>query len=282
MDPQARLNEIKQLRNLPTLPTVFHKVLAALDDDKSSAQTLKDAIIHDQSLSAKVLSVANSAYFSGGKSVDDIADAIVVLGLEMLKSVVLSVSVFKTFPPSEKGAEFDRESFWLHSILAANAGKMIAKAAGYANFEQGFLFGLLHDIGKVVLDHHYHDEYSDVCLDARFNACPIEVSEQKILQITHAQVGQVLGNYWKFPPALLDAILYHHTLQNAPEESVVPVAIAHLADYLADTTGFGNSGTSAKVKYDSSVLDILKLDATQVDALQDELSGNAEQIQSIL
>ncbi len=188
---------IYAIRDLPTLPVIARKVMTLADDDTAGP---------DQALSARVLSLANSAYYGHRAKISTIKHAMVLIGMNMLKQLSLSVLVCGTIGRGGK----DRAQFWKHSFATATASKMIAKRAGIKDDEVCFMAGLLHDVGKVIIDMYF----------------PAETEED------HTEVGACIAERWQFPPALVSAIAYHHSL--VPEHLAQPiVACVHAADVCA-------------------------------------------------
>ena len=149
-----QLNKIKKtietVKELPTLPVVANKVNALLYDPKSAAGDLAKIIENDQSLTAKILTLVNSAYYGLSQRVTNITQAIALLGYKNISHMVMTLSVFETLKSSKHGS-FDREDFWLHSISTATMSVKIAELCMYSSPEDTFTGGLLHDLGKVFM-----------------------------------------------------------------------------------------------------------------------------------
>src|SRR5260370_6559098 len=146
--------KIYAIRDLPTLPVIARKVMTLADDDTAGPEKLATIISSDQALSARVLSLANSAYYGHRAKISTIKHAMVLIGMNMLKQLSLSVLVCGTIGRGGK----DRAQFWKHSFATATASKMIAKRAGIKDDEVCFMAGLLHDVGKVIIDMYFPTE----------------------------------------------------------------------------------------------------------------------------
>src|SRR5262249_47259594 len=140
--------KVYAIRDLPTLPVIAQKVLTLADDDEANAEKLTTIISSDQSISAKVLALANSAYYGYRGQVGTLRQDVDVIGTSMLKQLSLSVLVCGTVGRNGK----NRTEFWLHSFATANAASLIAKRTGSSDGDLAFMAGLLHDIGKMVID----------------------------------------------------------------------------------------------------------------------------------
>ena len=158
-----------------------------------------DIIAHDQSVSAKVLNLANSAFYGFSRRIAIIPQAVVVLGFDTDKSLALGVSVFGSLQQKVGKVSFDREQFWMHSIGCAEEARLVAKSQGLKDVGTPFVAGLLHDIGKVILDTHFNDQYQDVMeemIDEGRSAVDVETD---VLNIDHAEVGGWLSTRSEIP-----------------------------------------------------------------------------------
>jgi len=173
------------IRDLPTLPVIAQKVLCVADDDDCSLAKLAGLISSDQSLSIKVLALANSAYYGLRAKIGTVQHAAAIIGTSMMKQLSLSVLVCDTL--GRKGK--DRAEFWKHSFGAATAASLIAKRTGVSDSELSFMSGLVHDVGKVVIETYFPEE---------------DVGQ-------HTDVGGWMAERWALPPALTHAITHHHS-----------------------------------------------------------------------
>jgi putative nucleotidyltransferase with HDIG domain len=198
--------KIYAIRDLPTLPIIAQKVLLLADDDAAGPEKLSSMISSDQALSAKVLSLANSAYYGYRAKIGTIRHAMVVIGMNMLKQLSLSVLVCGTIGRGGK----DRADFWKHSFGTATASAMIAKRTRVFDPDVCFMAGLLHDVGKMIIDTYFRDEP----------------------EMDHTEVGAWMAERWQLPQELIDAIAHHHSTD--PEHLAQPtVACVQAGDVIA-------------------------------------------------
>ena len=184
---------IRNIKNLPTLPVIVSRILEVADDTGSSANELAELVSRDMSVSAKVLNLANSAFYGFARRITTIPQAVVVLGFDTVRSLALSVSVFESLSKSSGEVSFDREAFWIHSIGCGTASRLTAKALSYRDTGTFFVAGLLHDLGKVILDTYFSEQYSEVVqemVEEERSALDVETD---ILNIDHAAVGGLLA-----------------------------------------------------------------------------------------
>ncbi|MFC1562577.1 HDOD domain-containing protein [candidate division KSB1 bacterium] len=271
---------ISKIKSLPTLPQVFYKIIETIEMPDSSAKDVKETIKKDPSISAKILKISNSALYGYTKEITDISKAIVLLGFDMIKSIALSVSVFSSFPRTENySTKFDRELFWIHSMASAEAAVITADKMGYPKKDQAFLIGLIHDIGKVVLDYYFTPEYKRVIAKVRQENLLIREAEIEILNFDHALIGGWLGEQWHFPESILNSIKYHHRVNEAPKEVIEEVIIGHIADIVARSAKIGSGGDYNIPKISNIVFKKTELTQEAFDQIIQQLADKKTEIE---
>ncbi len=237
-------NKIKQvvanIRNLPTPPVVFHQIQKVINDPKASAAHVAAILAEDPAMSVKVLKMTNSAFYGLAREVESVKQAVVIVGMEAVKNLVLSASVLDMFKGDHVDQEY-QERFWRHSLATAAACRLLAKqvrSRGVVDPDSAFSAGLLHDVGKMVISCFLVEEYKKFQAARENDRTQTDVQlEQSVLGYTHGNVGEYLGVQWKLPQKLCDAVAYHH--RPAECESQDPlVYIVYLADHLAKSTFF--------------------------------------------
>ncbi len=247
---EDRLEEIKEriqnIGSLPTLPKVATEVISMAGNPDVSIKEIASIISQDPSLSAKILKVANSAFYGLKQRVASIQLALVILGLNKIKNLVIGISVFKTFPIRPGRPTFDREKFWEHSVGCGQIAKILATLLGCEMDGEEFVAGLLHDVGKIVLDQFFHDEFTKV-VDLTFEKdIPMIEAEKEVLGTTHAEIGSWLAEDWKLPLSLVEAITYHHEPQKAALNPTL-TSLVRLSDLFCKAKGIGFSGDAQGV-----------------------------------
>jgi putative nucleotidyltransferase with HDIG domain len=222
--------KIYAIRDLPTLPIIAQKILTLRNDDETLAEKLGSIISSDQSLSVKVLTLANSAYYGHRAQIGTIKKAVVVIGTAMLRQFSLGVLVSKGFGRGSR----ERETFWRHSLIAANAASTIAKRCRMPNTEICFMGGLLHDVGKLVLDTNMPAEYKHVAEMMKNEGVSLIEAERREFDTDHTEVGAWMAERWQLPPELVQSIGFHHSLDFASLHHARIVAIVHAASICAD------------------------------------------------
>lgn len=220
--------------DLFALPQVLAEVLQAVDNEDTSAVKLASAIMHDPNLTAKILKMANSSYYRRGSEISTVHQAIVRLGLSMVKCLVLSVSVFQPDKRLNSLVGFDIREFYSSLTGVAIASKFIAEEIGYAKPEEAFVAGLLHDFGHLYLLKAEPETHIPLLNDHFYSHDLIDV-EQQTYGMDHAQIGKFISRKWGLPTCLQSAIGNHHMRvdsQNIHETEKLDLIVI-LADLLS-------------------------------------------------
>ena len=251
MEKGMLLCELDKIENLPTLPVVVQQIQKLIASPNSSMVQIAAIIARDQAIAARVIRLINSAFYGLGGKVASIQQAIVLLGLNTVKNLIVGVSVVTMFEDSAGGASmFDTQKFWLHAFACALGAKAIAKKINAREPEDFFLAGLLHDIGILVLDQFFHQEFVGIVQDAAGRKIDYVKAEQERLGLTHAEIGEYMGRKWKIPELLVHGMRYHHRPLFTDRElagSIQLIAAVHVADALAVIRGIDmgyKSGTN--------------------------------------
>ena len=242
IDASAVRRMILQTKSLPTIPSVLYNIIDCVGDDSTSASDLKKIVLNDQSISAKILNVANSAWFGFARRVEDISRAIVVLGFDTVLEISMYVSFSTFIKEASNSSIFEPEKFWMHSIASSEGAKHVAKDIKAISPEVANLIGLLHDIGKVMINYLYPREYEEIVKEAASTGESLSEIEKKRLGFDHSEVGEWLSDKWKFPPRLAACVEYHHSPESAPKKYLWEVQLAHIANNLAKIVAIGESG----------------------------------------
>jgi len=242
IDPQ-KLDRILSEIEIPTLPSIATAIMERTLDEKTSARQLSDMVEKDQALAAKVLKVANSPFYRRIQEISTIRSAVVLLGLNVLKSIVLSISVINMFNDKRKHA-LDLYQFWQHSIACAVCARTIANKSFPAMAEDAFAAGLLHDLGKVVFDQALcaKGEYQEVLDILDRGGMDIIRADQDVIGLDHAALGKRLMERWNLPSVLSLAVAQHHYAPAGPlkeSEGKRLCAIIHVADLITNHLGLG-------------------------------------------
>jgi len=280
MDQEKIKAIINGIQDLPTLPLVAQKLRDVMEDPFSSAEGAAKIIEGDQSLAAKVLSLVNSAYYGLPREITKISQAVPLLGFRATSQIALGISVINLFNEKEVG-KFDREGLWRHSITCAICAQMIARKAGYARPEDCFSGGLLHDIGKLVLDQFLHEELAAILDETEKGGISFLDAERSRLGIDHAVVGEWLARKWKLPLPVVVSIRHHHEPVeerkgfSMSQDCVVDVV--RLADTICRHRGVGWNGDRWVPEIVSELWSRLDLEPEDVEEASDTLEEEVKQ-----
>ncbi|MDD5425985.1 MAG: HDOD domain-containing protein, partial [candidate division Zixibacteria bacterium] len=233
MDKNEIINKIFQERHeLFSLPQTLVEVLRIARDDRSSADEMAKVLMHDPALTAKILRMANSPYYSVHREVTTMTKAVVMLGLRQVTALALSASIYNLVARWE--TKIDRLRFWRHSLEVAIASRMIAEAIQYPHIEEAFIAGLLHDIGLLILEKSFPKDFEHLCRQAQKGERTLEL-EEELWGTNHARVGQFLLEQWNIPQAICEAVGHHHIqyVPNSCDSEMIYSQIIALANLVS-------------------------------------------------
>jgi len=229
---------MQKIEEIPSLPAIVYKVMELVNSEKSNAADFEKIVIQDQALAARMLRMANSAFYSLSRKVSTISDAVVYLGHNTIRSLVLGASTSALFKRALPAYGYQREGLWLHANIVASLSREIAMAARLTpeEIENCYVAGLLHDIGKLVLGPFAQkeaDKFSEMIATGQ----EITEIEREMLGFNHADIGRTLLDRWKLPKNLVETVQLHHQPENstfAPRETLA----VSLADTISNQFGF--------------------------------------------
>ena len=202
-------NLIQKIEQIPTIPIVSQRVMEISGDDEAPFKDFVAIIEKDQSLASKILRVANSAFYGFSSRVSSLEHALVILGINEVKSIALGCSLYNFFSHSESDAS-ERTRFWKHAIICSQVAKLLGIHFNTRNGDSLFLAGLIHDIGKLVLDQYFHEEFLQILEYVSLTKTTFSKAEKKMLGTTHCQIAAKLLKQWRFPEEVIIQVLYHH------------------------------------------------------------------------
>jgi HD-like signal output (HDOD) protein len=275
-DPAAIRKALENVSTIPTLPVVIEKITRLLNNPQTSAEEIGKAITTDQALAAKVLKLVNSAFYGFPGKISTITHAVVILGFATVKNVVLTASIFDAFMKKTSDTSgFDMGKFWLHSIACGSASQCIARHIGYANKEECFIAGLIHDVGKIILCNNLPIEFDLVVQNTVKKECLFYESEKEVLHITHEELGGIVAERWNLPQNLRDAVRAHHSpiIDGAFSTTA---GIVHAADIFVRAMDYGSGGDDSIPQMSDVVWNNLGFDAINLSALLDDIDAEVD------
>jgi HD-like signal output (HDOD) protein/ActR/RegA family two-component response regulator len=216
----------------PIVPECYLEVVGAVQSPEFSIQRIGEIAARDPALSAKLLHLANSAFFGYGRAIHNVVDAVQVLGVNVVKSLALAAPLFSSFDP-HKCPAFPVRQVWEHSLQTGVLGARIAGLElDELRSEQAFTVGVMHDIGKLILADQVADRYGVVLAEAAATGRPLFEVELKHLGATHADIGGYLLGLWNLPLPLVEAVTHHHEPQGACKKDFGLVDVLYVANLI--------------------------------------------------
>lgn len=205
---------ISRVDELPEVPQIAFKVISLLNNPETAAVDLAEVISRDQALTAKLLRLCNSAFYSLQRQVTTISEAVVIVGFGTIKSMVMMITTQGAMNKGLIGYRIGPGELWNHSLGVAEVAKDLAVRAGYKEPEEAFIAGLIHDIGKMVLNQHALPEVYKATNLYQKGEMSLDEAERSILGFDHASIGAALVEKWGLPAVLVHSIRSHHALAN--------------------------------------------------------------------
>jgi HD-like signal output (HDOD) protein len=231
---------VKAAGSISSLPMIFTRINDAVNNPRSSIADIGRVISEDPGLTARLLRIVNSAFYSFPSKIDTISRAVTIVGTQQLRDLALATSVMKVF----KGIPEDlmnMEAFWCHSVGCGITARVLASHRREANLERYFVTGMLHDIGRLLLFMNLPKQTRTALMRCQLSGELLYQVEYEEIGFDHATVGSTLLQAWNLPASLEEVVAFHH----APHKALrypIETAIVHVADIIAHALELGSSG----------------------------------------
>jgi len=221
------------INTVPSPPAIYAEIIAALKSGDASSAGIGQIISRDVGMSAKILQLINSSFFGTGRRVADPEEAVVVLGIDMVKTLVLAVEVFSRFERRTL-AVLPIEKINEHCLVTGVIAGQIARAEklGKETMDDAVVSGLLHDIGKMILAAYYPEEYRGVIKLVKTEKIMVHEAEIQVFSVSHAEVGGYLLSLWGLPDDIVSGVAFHHSPDQAGRDRFNVCGIIHVADLM--------------------------------------------------
>lgn len=281
-DLKKKLEDVIDL--LPPIPQVMSELLQALGDKDIELRALASIISKDPLMSMNVLKVSNSAFYRLPNKVATVEHAVKLLGIKEITGICIACGAYQSLKPPSNVETFDLVEFWRHSVATGVVSRRLCQELEILDHNVLYFIGLLHDVGKVVLDRLAHDIYRIVVQTAREENITIFDAEKRLIGESHDRVGGWLMEKWRLPWTFIDVAQYHHNVSAAPEENRAATAIISFADRLAWLHYLGlESGFDVKLLTENEAYSFLEENTANIDEIDlgkfmEELDSAHEEI----
>jgi HD-like signal output (HDOD) protein len=246
-----------QLSRLPSIPSLYMEIVEKASRPDASLEELGAIIGRDVVMTAQILKLANSAFFGLKRQLASPEMAVTYIGLDTIKSLILSIHAFSQFEGVNSGA-LNMETLWAHSMQVASHAKLIARTEGSDSkmADEAFAAGMLHDIGKLVLAVNMPKEFDEVWRCVEADGLEFHAAEQRIFGANHADVGGYLIGLWGLPVPVVEAVALHHYPARAPQIEFSPLTCVHAANVF-EAERAAKEARAVSAQMDSAYLDRL-------------------------
>jgi HD-like signal output (HDOD) protein len=254
-NPQAIATDaIKALSGLSTLPEITTRIIATVEDPRSSAGKLHAIVSHDPALAARILRVVNSAFYGFSGKIASVERAITMLGSTAVKNIAVASSLGQMFRGGKLCEGFGARDLWTHCIAVAVTARELARRTHKELADEAFLAGLIHDIGIVVELQTWPEQIRGICKTIWSDGGDFCQAERAAMLVDHQMLGKALTERWNFPRVCQDVAGFHHDPSAAAEETRMSVTLVYVADTLCCRLKQGFNLTALHQKLDEALL----------------------------
>lgn len=271
----------RRIEEISTLPQVAMHVMQIAADETSAAADLTEAMESDTALSARVLRCVNSSAYGVRQKITNLQQAIAYLGIKQIRNLAVTASVSELFQADDIIGPYRRAELWRHLVSVAVCARMLARQLDFADFEDMFLAGLLHDIGIILEDQYAHDGFCKVVQSLREEK-PLAATERQRLGFDHTSLGEKVAEIWGFPELVKATIRYHHTSAAYRGSEATVVRCVEVANLICTQKGISSVGLKL-VKCSQPVLAALSISSADLKSfsgmLDNELAAHSNLLQ---
>ena len=266
---------------LPPFPAVIPRVLQLMEDPKSSVQEMVDVIQYDQSITANVLRVCNSAHFGLHRPVHSLREAVAMIGFDQLVEIIRQNNSAQLFSRACPGYDLNDGELWRHSVSCALLSQIISIRLNQTPSSTRFTAALLHDIGKVILSRFVREHFEEIRRLVREEGCSFSEAEKEVLGMDHAELGGRISERWQFPNAIVLAIRYHHSPLLTPEDHEM-VNLIYLCDFVTLMMGIGGGADGLSYHAHKEVLNQNQLGRRDIEQFISQLDEGFKRVEATM
>ncbi len=270
---------VASISELPPFPKVAQRLMGMTENYEIGADKLAEVVQLDASITANMLKIVNSALYALPRKVDNLKQALALLGTEKFREVVITSFTSGMLSSSQPGYDMPPGELWRHSLATALMTQILAKRSGYTPGPALYTAALLHDIGKVVLSNYVRDKVPDILVLVDKGSSFLE-AEEEVLGLDHAKLGALIAKTWQFTDDMILLIEYHHHPEKMPEWR--DLATLYLADVLCALLGFGVGVHGLAVRSKEDAIKLLGLKEPDLEYAMMEIHGRLSQAESMV
>ncbi len=259
----------RRINEISTLPNSAIRLMEVASDSNSGAADLKEAVESDAALSARILRCVNSSAYATRVKITNLQQAIAYLGLKQVRNLAMTASVSELFKRDKAFGGYRRSGLWQHLVAVGICSRLIAMRRKMAEFEDAFLAGLLHDIGIILEDQHFHDGFRNVVQSLEENKTLAEI-ERDHFGFDHTMLAERVADAWSFPQTVKATVRYHHASVTYRGEEIDVVRCVEVANIICTLKGITSVGRKL-VKVSQPALEGLSLTRTDIAVLAADL-----------
>lgn len=257
---------IERVSSVQPLPDTALKLMNVMSDPRSTVDNIVDTIKYDQAVTGQVLKLCNSPFFGLSRKVTSLNDAIVCLGTVKVLQLVMSVHTNNMLSTEQRGYGLEPGVLWKHSVAVALASSLFAQRMKLPDVNLLFTAGLLHDIGKLILNEYVAEDFGEIVRRVSDEHLSFVEAEHQVLGFSHEEIGGMIGEKWKLPPAIVRCIRYHHDPSAIdPPDSLVDTV--YLANCVCLLLGIGLGEDGLCYRADPTVLQRLGLSENDLECI---------------
>ncbi len=271
---------VERVTALPHLPDTLMRLVSVVSDPRSSLSQIVETIRYDQVITAEVLRLCNSAYFGLARTVESLDDAVRLLGTLKIMQLVMAAHSRALLSRAQEGYGLPAGALWSHSVAVALGGQLLARQMKLQQVGLLFTAGLLHDVGKVVLNEYVARDYAEIARRVQEDHITFCEAEAQVLGFTHPEVGSRLADTWSLPDTIARCIRYHHEPKECPIDDPLVHAI-HLSDSVCLMMGVGGGDDGLAYRCDPDIMTRYKIGPEDLDLLGADLITELHTVQAL-
>lgn len=275
------LHKLKTEPKIPTFPVMATQLMEQLKNTETTTDQIVDTIKVDPTMASSILRLANTVAFNStvGK-ISSIHDAVIRLGFRNVSDLVISIVVIKSFP--NKGL-LDYSAYWTHSLSTAYACQSIMRYASeeFKRPDDLYIAGLLHEIGILILDQFFSEEYRNVLTEVKASESPLHAVEKEMLDIDHYEVASYILERWKLPRSVIDTVRYHHKPTITTPFASESIKILHIANFACENQGLHNGVETFPTSFSREAWETVGLEIDEIPNIIDAVNAQTEKAREV-